>query len=416
MPVTSFASLAIILAIAFFSRLVLGLLPRVRVPGVVIEIVLGIVVGPAVLGWAKADEPVRLLSTVGVAFLLFLAGLELDVEQLRGQRLRLVSRAFALSLLLAAGAGYLLKGIGVVSNPLLVAVALTATSLGLVIPVLKEAGAIDSPLGQLVVAAASLGDFGAVIALSLLFSRDASTTSTRLILLGVFFLSVAVVAWSVSRGRRSMRISSVLLRLQDTTAQIRVRAAMLLLIGLAVLAQHTGLETILAAFVAGAVVSVIDRDEMHTHPLFQVKLEAIGYGFLIPVFFVTSGIRFDLKALTDHPSVLARVPLFLAALAVVRGLPALLYRSQLGGRQILAAGLLQATSLPFIVTATMIGVEIGALTSANAAALVAAGLLSALLFPVLAVALLRGEMAHDHTASIGTATSRGPNGRTRSPV
>ena len=326
MPNASFTSLAVVLAVAFVSRLTLGPFPRVRVPGVVAEIVLGIVVGPNVLGWARADEPVKLVATIGVAFLLFLAGLELDVDHLHGPLLRVAGRGFALSVVLALIAGFSLSAAGLVKNPLLVAVALTATSLGLVIPVLKEADAITTPVGQLVVAGASLGDFGAIIALSLLFSRDTSSSSARFVLFGVFLATVAVIAWSIARAGRSMRISQVLVRLQDTTAQIRVRAAMLLLIGLVVLAEHTGLETILAAFVAGAIVSFIDRDAMKTHPQFNVKLEAIGFGFLIPVFFVTSGIRFDLKALLDHPSVLARVPIFLAMLVVVRGVPALFYR------------------------------------------------------------------------------------------
>jgi Kef-type K+ transport system membrane component KefB len=388
MPNASFTSLAVVLAVAFVSRLVLGLFPRVRVPGVVAEIVLGIVVGPNVLGWAHADEPVKLLATVGLAFLLFLAGLELDVDHLRGPLLRVAGRGFLVSVALALMAGFSLSAAGLVKNPLLVAVALTATSLGLVIPVLKEADAITTPVGQLVVAGASLGDFGAIIALSLLFSRDTSNSSARFVLLGVFVATVAVIAWSIARAGRSMRISEVLVRLQDTTAQIRVRAAMLLLIGLVVLAEHTGLETILAAFVAGAIVSIIDRDAMKTHPQFHLKLEAVGYGFLIPVFFVTSGIRFDLNALLDHPSVFARVPIFLAVLVVVRGVPALFYRDSVSDRERVAAALLQATSLPFIVTATMIGVEIGAITSANAAALVAAGLVSALIFPAVATSLL----------------------------
>jgi Kef-type K+ transport system membrane component KefB len=190
-----------------------------------------------------------------------------------------------------------------------------------------------------------------------------------------------------------MNISQVLVRLQDTTAQIRVRGAMLLLVTLVVVAEQTGLETILGAFVAGAVVSMVDRDVKHTHPLFRVKLDAIGYGFLIPIFFIASGMRFDLDALRDDPSTLVLVPIFLVALLVVRGLPTVLYRNQLAApRATLAAGLLQATSLPFIVTASMIGVDIGALTPATASAFIAAGLVSAVLFPVVALSLLRPTM------------------------
>jgi Kef-type K+ transport system membrane component KefB len=292
--------------------------------------------------------------------------------------------------LLGLLAGYVLDASGLISNPLLVGVTLVATSLGLVIPVLKEDGLSTTPFGQLVIVGSTLGDFTAVLLLSLLFSRDASGTGSKLILLGVFVLLLVIIAASVVGLGRRMKISQVLVRLQDTTAQIRVRGAVLLLVVLVVVAEKTGLETILGAFVAGAVISMIDRDVKHTHPLFRVKLDAIGYGFLIPIFFITSGIRFDLEALRDDLSTLALVPIFLLALLVVRGLPALVYRRQVENlRSTLAAGLLQATSLPFIVTASMIGVDIGALTPATGAAFVAAGLLSALLFPVISLSLLR---------------------------
>jgi Kef-type K+ transport system membrane component KefB len=387
----SFNSLAVVLGVAFVAPLLLGLAPRLRLPAVVAEIVLGIVVGPSVLGWAKADEPVAILATVGLAFLLFLTGLELDLDQLRGRLLKVAAIGFGLSVALAVVTGYVLNGFGLVHDPLLAAVVLTATSLGLVFPVLKESGRLESRLGQLVIAGASIGDFAGVILLSLLFSRDSSDTSTKLFLLGAFVVAVAVVGFALTRRSRSMRISRVLMTLQDTTAQIRVRGAMLLLGVFIVLASHLGLEAILGAFVAGALVSVVDRDATRTHPQLRLKLEAIGYGFVIPVFFVTSGIRFDLDALLDHPMTLARVPIFLAALLVVRGIPAVIaYRRFVGNRSSVAAGLLQATSLPFIVTATQIGVTIGAITKANAAAFVAAGLLSALLFPLLALMILRG--------------------------
>jgi Kef-type K+ transport system membrane component KefB len=389
-PQVSFNSLAVVLGVAFVAPLVLGLAPRLRLPAVVLEIVLGIVVGPSVLGWAKADEPVAILATVGLAFLLFLTGLELDLDQLRGRLLKVAAVGFALTLVFAAASGYVLNGFGLVRNSLLAAVILTATSLGLVFPVLKESGQLETRLGQLVIAGASIGDFAGVILLSLLFSRDSTDTSTKLFLLGAFVVAVAVVGVALTRRSRSMRISRALVKLQDTTAQIRVRGAMLLLGVFIVLAAHLGLEAILGAFVAGALVSVVDRDATRTHPQFHLKLEAIGYGFLIPIFFVTSGIRFDLNALLDHPMTLARVPIFLAALLVVRGLPAVIgYRRFVGDRSSVAAGLLQATSLPFIVTATQIGVAIGAITKANAAAFVAAGLLSALLFPILALSVLR---------------------------
>jgi Kef-type K+ transport system membrane component KefB len=167
-----------------------------------------------------------------------------------------------------------------------------------------------------------------------------------------------------------------------------VRIAVLLLIGFVALAGRLGLETILGAFLAGAILNMLDRDTV-THPNFHLKLEAIGYGFVIPVFFVASGMRFDLQALVDSPSAVARVPLFLLGLLIVRGVPAALYARTIGRRKAVAAGLLQATSLPFLVTATQIGVALGEIKPVNGAALVSAGLLSVIIFPLVAVTLLR---------------------------
>jgi Kef-type K+ transport system membrane component KefB len=258
--------------------------------------------------------------------------------------------------------------------------------------VLKEARESSTDLGQLIIAAASIADFAAIVLLSLLFSRDATGTGAKLVLLLEFAALVAVLGVGLALSGRNMRVSALLVRLQDTTAEIRVRGAVLLLIIVIVLAQHFGLETILGAFVAGAVVGLVDRDAKMTHPQFRVKLDAIGYGFVIPVFFVTSGMEFDLKALLDRPSTLALVPIFLLALLVARGVPALLYRSTVGAKGATAAGLLQATSLPFIVAATSIGVTLDLLTPATAAAFVAAGLGSALIFPVVALGALRGRV------------------------
>jgi Kef-type K+ transport system membrane component KefB len=244
-------------------------------------------------------------------------------------------------------------------------------------------------LGQLVIAAASIADFGAVILLSLFFSREATSTTTKLVLLGGFALVAAAFLLGILGAKRSQRLAGALVRLQDTTAQIRVRGAFLLLVGFVALAERLGLEVILGAFLAGAVLSLVDRDREMTHPAFRAKLEAVGFGVFIPIFFVTSGIVFDLEALFESAATAARVPLFLAALLAVRALPALLYRPLLGPRDVAVAGLLQATSLPFIVAASMIGVDLGLLDQATAAALVAAGLLSVLLFPLVALTLLR---------------------------
>jgi len=400
MPTVHYTNLLIVAAVAFIAPLSLGFVPRLRLPAIVLEIVLGIVIGPSGLGWASADLPVTVLSLVGLAFLLFLAGLEIDVNRLRGRTLKLTALAFAVSFGIGIVAGLLLSAGGFVKSPLFIAIILVSTSLGVIVPVLKDSDNIGSNFGQLVIAAASIADFGAIILLSLFFSGKGSTdTAATVILLVVFGLLVALVALAIAGAERSGSLARVLVRLQDTTAEIRVRGAWVLLIGFVALAESVGLETILGAFAAGAVLSLIDRDQAMTHPEFRLKLQAAGFGIFIPVFFVTSGLNFDLNALFSSASTVARVPLFLLALILVRGLPALLYVRLLGRPRALIAGVLQATSLPFIVAATAIGVQIGVVSEASAAALIAAGLLSVIVNPVLGLSLLRRQeqMESGHT-------------------
>jgi Kef-type K+ transport system membrane component KefB len=305
---------------------------------------------------------------------------------------------------LALLAGVALHAAGLAESPLLVAIILSSTALGVVTPVLKDAGESATPFGQLVIVAASIADFGAVILLTLFFSKEATSGSTRLMLLSGFVLLLVVGGIALARAGKSIRLSDALLRLQDTTAQIRVRGAVALLVGSVALAERFGLESILGAFVAGAILSVLDRDAMMTHPLFRVKLEAIGFGFLVPVFFISSGVRFDLHALFSSASTVARVPIFLVALLVVRALPALLYRPMLNGRRVAAAGLLQATSLTFVVAAAQIGMDLGVIGAATGAALIAAGLLSVLVFPLAALGLL-GRRDESPDAQAGTAAT-----------
>jgi Kef-type K+ transport system membrane component KefB len=384
----SLTNLLIVSAVAFAAPFVLGLFPRLRLPSVVLEIVAGIVIGPSVLGLVTADQAVSVIALMGLTFVLFLAGLEIDFHKLRGDVLRVTALGFALSFGVGIAVSLGLKAAGLVDTPLLVAIILSATSLGVLVPVLKDAGEISSTFGQLIIAAASIADFGAIILLTIFFSGEGGTGST-LLLLGSLFALAAVVFAVVRGAEHSMRIRADLLRLQDTTAQIRVRAALALFVGFAAIAQQLGLEAILGAFIAGAIVSLVDADQVMTHPDFRRKLEAIGFGFFIPVFFVTSGVRFNLGALTASASNLAMVPVFLAALLVVRGLPALAYRRRLDARHTAIAGIMQATSLPFIVAATAIGMELGLIDAAASAALIGAGLLSVLLFPLAGLVLLR---------------------------
>jgi Kef-type K+ transport system membrane component KefB len=257
-----FTNLLIIVAVGFAAPLALGFAPAIRLPSVVVEIVAGIVVGPAVLGWVSVDEPVRVFATVGLAYLLFLAGLEVDFDRLRGRILRVALIGFAVSLAIAIAVGLLLKAGGFVSQPLFVAIVLSATSLGVLVPVLEDAGEIESTLGQLIVASATIADFATVILLSLVFSREAGSTASRAILLGGWSPSSSPWRSPASSTRAASATSCDACR--TPPRRFRIRGAFVLLIGLVALATELGVEVILSAFIAGAMVSLVDRDRAMT--------------------------------------------------------------------------------------------------------------------------------------------------------
>lgn len=380
-------SLVIVLAVAALGPLLLGLLPGVRLPGALLEIVAGIVLGPSVLGWVTPDATISAIALLGLSFLLFLAGSEVDLRRFRGTLGRRVALSLLISILAAAAVVAALVALGV-GGAALVGVALLATSLGLVVPVLADADALTRPVGQLAVAGASAGEVAAVVLLSVGLAGGDTPLPGRLLLLALLLGALGMIALVVSGVGHSMRLTGMIARLADTSAQIRVRLTVLLVAGLAFAAQALGFEAILGAFLAGLLVRALDPDPQLTHPLYPVKLEAVGYGLLVPVFFVTSGLTLNLRGLVEHPSALAAVPAFLGALLLVRGLPALAFRGELSRRDLGAVALLQATSLPFLLAAVTIGTEMGELDPAVGAGLVAAGLVSVLVFPAVALALL----------------------------
>src|ERR1700730_3801427 len=386
----SFGTVLVVAVIACIAPVLAASRPSLRLPSVVLEIVLGIVVGPALLDLVHVDLPLDVLSLLGLAFLLFLAGLELDPKRLRGGMGR-IGAAFVASFLICLVFGFGVALIGETHRPLCVAIALASTSLGLVVPVLHDAGVTDTAFGQLALAAAMVAEFGTILMLSLLFSNSSTTPEAEIALLALFGVSVVVAAFALVRVGHWPWVSATLARLENTSAQLGVRLAMALLVLMAFLASKLGLETILGAFVAGALLRVVDPHERLCHTAFRSKMDAIGYGFLVPTFFVASGIRLDVQSLLDQPHHLVLVPYFLLALLAGRGLPALFYRRLLGPRRALAAGLLQATSLTFIVIAAHLGTQLEVFDDATAAALVLAGLLSVVLFPPLALTVLDAD-------------------------
>jgi Kef-type K+ transport system membrane component KefB len=224
--------------------------------------------------------------------------------------------------------------------------------------------------------------------LSLLFSAASKTAAQRLTSLAIFLLLLTVVGLALGRVRGLAGLDRLLDRLDDQSAQLRVRAALTLALAFGVLAYRFGFASILGAFAAGLLVRMIDITGRTPHPQFQTKLQGIGFGFLIPIFFIATGVQFDLPALLGHPAALAEVPLFLLALLVVRGLPALAYIRLIGRRLVPVAGLMQATTLTFVIVASQVGLATGHISTTTSASILAAGLLSAAVFPGAAMRLL----------------------------
>jgi len=383
----SFSSLLIVGAVAVAVPLFLGLVPAVKVPAVVLEILGGILVGPTVLGWVHLDVAVRVIADLGLGFLLFMAGFEIDLRRFDRRILVLVSRAFLLSMMLALLVAYGLQLGGQVRDGLLVGITLVSTSLGVLVPILHDAGQTETIFGRMIMAAGSLAELAPLVLLSVFFSASSKNPGAELGLLAGFIGLTAAIVVVTQRVRVWGPLREVVHRLENTSAQLRVRLAITFALAFSAVAEHFGLATILGAFLAGVIVRRTDETPASQEE-FQGKLEAIGFGFLIPVFFVSTGVGLDITALFHSTRAIILVPVFLVALLLVRGLPALLYVRVVGRTHAIAAGFMQATSLTFIVVATVIGVQTGHQRTSTAAALVVAGLLSVVIYPPIALRML----------------------------
>ena len=394
----SFSSLLIVGAVAVAVPLFLGLVPAVKVPAVVLEILGGILVGPTVLGWVHLDVAVRVIADLGLGFLLFMAGFEIDLRRFDRRTLTLVSRAFLLSMILALLVAYGLQLGGQVRDGLLVGITLVSTSLGVLVPILHDAGQTETIFGRMIMAAGSLAELAPLVLLSVFFSASSKNPGAELGLLAGFVGLTAVIVVVTQRVRVWGPLREVVHRLENTSSQLRVRLAITFALAFSVVAEHFGLATILGAFLAGVIVRRTDETPASQEE-FQGKLEAIGFGFLIPVFFVSTGVGLDITALFHSTRAIILVPVFLVALLLVRGLPALLYVPVVGRTHAIAAGFMQATSLTFIVVATVIGVQTGHQRTSTAAALVVAGLLSVVIYPPIALRMLMSPGRPDRPVS-----------------
>ena len=376
-------SFLVVVTVAALAALLAGLLAgRLPLPVVVVEIVLGILVGPDLLDLAQPDAFISFFSNLGLGMLFFFAGYEIDFEHIRGSPLRLAVFGWLLSLVLAYSLGGLLELSGLVVSLLFTGSAMATTAIGTLIPILGDAGEMRTRFGTYLVAAGAAGEFGPILLVTLVFSTKSALTNT--LILGAFVLLAVVAALLVVRGVG--RGWGLLERTLETSGQLMIRIAVVIIFALAALAATLGLDLLLGGFVAGVIVRIALKGREVR--LFESKLTAVGYGFFIPFFFVVSGIEFNLNAFVDDPVNLLKLPLFLALFLIVRGVPAmLLYRNELERQGRVALAIFSATQLPMVVAITTLAVHEGHMRSATAAALVGAAILSTTIFPILGLRL-----------------------------
>ncbi len=380
-------SFLVIVSVAALAALIAGVVqPHLAIPVVVMELILGIIVGPELLGLAEADEFIEFFSSLGLGMLFFFAGYEIDFDRIRGEPLRLGLVAWLFSLALAYSIGGLLALTGLILSLLYTGSAMSTTAIGTLIPVLSDAGELRTRFGTFLLAAGALGEFGPILLITLVFSTQGALSSGLIL---VLFVAIAVVTAIVAV--RGAGIGWGLLeRSLETSGQFAIRIAVVMVFALAALASELGLDLLLGGFVAGVIVRLALKGREVER--LESKLTAVGYGFLIPFFFVTSGLKFDAGALAEDPIRLLELPLFLALFLVVRGVPALvLYRNVLGRRDRTALAFFTSTQLPLVVAITTIAIDQGHMRASTAASLVGAAILSTALFPLIGLKLREGQ-------------------------
>ncbi|MBK5115412.1 MAG: cation:proton antiporter [Thermoleophilia bacterium] len=386
-------SFLVIVMVAALAAVLSGLAPRrLAVPVVVLEILLGILVGPELLDIAQPDQFTQFFSNLGLGMLFFFAGYEIEFQLIRGRPLRLAGLGWAMSLLIAYGLAALFVLAGDHDGLIFLGAAMATTAIGTLIPILKDADEMRTRFGVFLLAAGAAGEFGPILIVTLFFSTK-TTFASALILIAFILLAVIAALLAVRSVGRGWNLIE---RSLETSGQLGIRATVVIVFALVALATELGLDLLLGGFVAGVIVSLALRGR--EVDVLESKLAAVGYGFLIPFFFVFTGLEFDIAALFDSPLLLAGVPLFVLCFLIVRGVPAmLLYRRDLDRRSRVALAVFSATELPLVVAITTIAVDKGEMGSGTAASLVGAAVLSTAVLPMIALRI-RASMQKTYVA------------------
>jgi Kef-type K+ transport system membrane component KefB len=384
------SELLLIVFVATLAPLLAEWSAKYRQPVVVLEVVLGILIGQHGFKLANLDGFISTLSELGLTFLLFMVGLEIDVDRIRGKPLSMAMMGWLLSFTLAIICMFFFSKIGFITTPpLLAAVALSTTALGILIPILRDREELATDFGKYMIAVAAIAEFCPLLIISFVVIPTHSTVLN--ILLMVVFTIAALFAAFIALTTKSFRLLEVMSQTMQSSGQLPVRICILVQVLFVTLAAKFGFNIVIGAFTAGLLVGLVTKGE--GGELLRHKLDAIGYGFLIPVFFISVGMKFDLGALLSVSFAPLQVLLFLVLMFVIRAVPVFLYRKELSIEEQISFAFYSATAgLPLILIITQIGVSAGLMPESKAAILVGAGMISVLLFPALALKL-RAKLA-----------------------
>ena len=366
----------------------------ILVPAVALELVAGILIGPEVAG-LHTTVALDFMSSLGLGLLFFFAGYEIDFARLKGQPLKLAVLGWLLSLAIAYTVGGALAWAGIIVSLLYTGSALATTAIGTLIPILSDSGTLKTRLGTNLLAAGAIGEFGPILLLSILLTRESRVREAITL---TVFIAIAVVAAVIAARSRNVAVP-VLERSVERSSQIAVRWFFLLVTALVLMAAYMGLDLLLGGFAAGIIArQLIGEREVKE---FETKLTAVAFGVFVPFFFVVSGMKLDVSAIFGSVSGALKVPLFFALFFIVRGTPVLLlYRKALDKTERLALAFYSSTQLPLVLAITMTAVAAGQMRKTTASGLVFGALLSTLVFPVIGLRISAKAAAADPSPNI----------------
>jgi Kef-type K+ transport system membrane component KefB len=385
---TDAGPLLIVMLLAVLAPVVSSLSREIKLPFVVVEILLGILAGPHVLNLVSVTPSLAELSRFGMAFLFFWIGYEIDFKRLWGKDLIRAGKAWGISLVLGVSIGFILKQLDVVNSALLFGLATTTSALGIIVPILRDREDMDSPFARAAVAMATVGELAPILIASIIVIDLGNPKPIDIILLVSLVAGVIAATYLATRMTPPAFVTYLRAQIQ-TTAQLPIRLASLLLASLFFLTGSFGLDAILGALSAGIILGLLTDNE--TGDEIKRRFESIGFGLFIPIFFITTGIRFDLGGIASSTTALIQIPFFLAILLITRGAPTLLYKDEFNAEERQTLAFSSATALPVLIALTDIGISTGIMRTEVAASLVGAGVLSVLIYPAL---MLRTRSHH----------------------